>query len=110
VAVRIGPYVSGEKQPQLVYTFEDSDGNAIDLSGMTAKFSCREADGSAALYSAVIVGDPVLGQAGYTWTGTEWPTAGHYLAEFWVGNGTNRLASQLLEFDVRMPVGVVPII
>jgi hypothetical protein len=110
VSIQLGPYVRGEIQAPLRYTFQDANGNVIDLSGYTAKFSCREQDGAPSLYSAVLVGDPTTGQVGYTWTGVEWATAGHYMAEFWVGNGINRLCSLLLEFDVRTPVGSIPAI
>lgn len=110
MSIRLGPYVRGEIQAPLVYTFQDSSGAVIDLSGYTAKFSCREQDGAPTLYSAVVGSPTTGGQVVYAWTGTEWSTAGHYLAEFWVGNGVHRLASVLMEFDVRTPVGSIPAI
>jgi len=110
MSIKLGPYVRGEIQAPLLYTFKDSTGAAIDLTGYTAKFSCREQDGAPVLYSAVVGSPPANGEVVYAWTGVEWPTAGHYLAEFWVGNGINRLASLLMEFDVRTPVGSIPAI
>ena len=110
MSIQLGPYVRGEIQAPLSYTFQDSSGAAIDLTGYTAKFSCREQDGAPSLYSAALASDPTTGQVGYTWTGAEWATAGHYMAEFWVGNGVHRLASLMLEFDVRTPVGSIPAI
>lgn len=105
--IQIGPYVVGEKPPPLVYTFLDSSGLAINLTGYAAKFTYRETDGSAVEASAT-VSAPTSGEVTYTWTGVEFLTSGHYQAEFWAGNGTNRYASLLLQFDVRQPVGAVP--
>lgn len=106
-SVSTGPYVQGEKPPPLVYQFLDSAGAPIDITGYAAGFTIQEADGLAASYSASVT-DPVNGKITYTWTGTEWPTSGHYRATVWCGNGTNRLASIMIKFDVRAPVGTVP--
>lgn len=110
MSIKLGPYVRGEIQAPLLYTFLDSTGAVIDLTSYTAKFSIREQDGAPTLYTAVVGSPPTNGQVVYAWTGAEWPTSGHYLAEFWVGNGINRLASVLMEFDVRTPVGSIPAI
>jgi hypothetical protein len=110
-SLTIGPYVSGEIPPPLVYTFLDSTGAPINLSvGYTAQFSYREQESSSSTLTGATVTNAVAGQVTYVWTGAEFPTAGHYLMEFWTGNGTNRFASILLEADVRMPVGAVPAI
>jgi hypothetical protein len=100
-------YVMGEKPPPLVYTFQDSAGTAINLTGYTAKFVIKEHDGAAQTFNAV-VSAPTSGQVTYAWAGTEWPTAGHYEAEFVVGNTTNRYNSLKLTFNVRLPVGIEP--
>jgi hypothetical protein len=102
------PFVVGEKPAPLVYTFKDSTGAVINLTGYNAKFSVRELYGVAgALFNAAVTG-PTAGEATYTWVGGEYPTPGHYLAEMWVGNGTQRFCSERIEFDVRAPVGSVP--
>lgn len=103
----IGPYVVGEKQPPLVYQFLDSDGAPIVLSGFAVEFVVRERSGPPSSYTGTLY-NAVNGQVSYAWTGAEWPTPGRYMAEFFVGNGTNRYASLLINFTVRAPVGAVP--
>lgn len=105
--VRIGPYVVGEKQPPLVYQFRDANGAPIDLSGFAVEFTVRERNGAPASYTGTLY-DAANGQVSYAWTGSEWPTPGRYLAEFFTGNGTNRYASLLIMFTVRAAVGAVP--
>lgn len=106
-SVVIGPYVAGEKPPPLTYTFLDSTGTAINLTGYAAKVNIREKYGTATQYNAT-VSAPTSGTVTYAWTGTEFPTAGQYLAEVWCGNGVQRYDSLLLKFDVRAAVGPVP--
>lgn len=101
------PYVIGEKPSPLVYQFLDANGTVINITGWTAKFSYQERDGAAATANATISDGP-NGKAMYIFTGAEFTTAGHYRAEMWVGNGTNRYASVDIVFDVAVPVGTVP--
>lgn len=109
MSVTIGPYVIGEKPSPLTYQFQDSTGTAINITGFTAKFSYQERYGAAVTANAAITDGP-NGKATYTFTGTEFATAGHYRAEMWVGNGTNRYASVDIIFDVAVPVGTPPAI
>jgi hypothetical protein len=107
MSVAIGPYVMGEKPAPLTYQFLDSDGAPINLTGYTAKFSYQEHDGAATVANAA-VSSPTDGKVTYTFTGTEFATAGRYRAEFWAGNGTNRFASVDITFNVAVSVGPVP--
>lgn len=109
MSVTIGPYVIGEKPPALTYQYLDSSGTALNLTGYTAKFSYQERDGAAVTANAS-VSDPANGKVTYTFTGSEFATAGHYRAEFWTGNTTNRYASVDILFDVAVPVGTPPAI
>lgn len=106
-SVQIGPYVVGEKPTPLQYTFQDSVGAVLDLSGYTAKFVYREQYGVATTVNATIP-SPTGGVAQYVWTGVEFPTPGHYRARFWVGNNAQRFASVLILFDVADAEGPVP--
>ena len=108
-SVTAGPYTVGEKPPPMTYTFLDSTGVAINLTGYTAKFVVKEHDGAATTYNATVT-TPASGIVTFSWTGVEFATAGHYQAEFWVGNTVLRYASILITFDVRLPVGAVPAI
>lgn len=104
----IGPYVVGEKPAPLEYTFLESDGSAMDLTGYTAKFIVRPADGTSATTYNASVTNPAGGVVTYTWDGTEFAEPGKHWAELWVGNTTNRYASLRLEYRVRASVGPVP--
>jgi hypothetical protein len=107
MSLQIGPYTQGEKPAPLTYQFLDNDGNLINLLGYSAKFSYQEHDGTATVANAT-VSDAANGKVTYTFTGAEFATAGHYRAQFWSGNGVNRLASVDLLFDVAVSVGAAP--
>jgi hypothetical protein len=106
--ITIGPYVVGEKPAPLEYTFLDSDGVPIDLSGYTAKFIVRPVDSDISVTYNATVTTPAAGEVTYTWDGTEFAEQGPHWSEFWVGNSTNRFASLRLEYSVRASVGPVP--
>lgn len=107
----IGPFVVGEKPSALQYTYEDTNGANIDLTGYSAKFIWRERDAVASITrNATIATDPTTGQVSYAWQGDEFATPGHYLAQFWVGNGVIRLASLVIEFYVSSYLGPTPAI
>jgi hypothetical protein len=106
--ITVGPYVVGEIPAPLEYTFQESDGSAMDLTGYTAKFLVRPSDGGPAVELDATVSTPLAGQVTYTWDGTELEQPGPHWAQIWVGDGTNRFASLRLEFSVRASVGPVP--
>lgn len=103
----LGQLVVGEKPRALDYQYLDSDGQPLDLTGYTAKFVFREQDGSPTMVNATVT-DPLNGVVTYVWAGTEMPTPGSYIGEFWVGNGAQRYASWLIKWTARLPVGTVP--
>lgn len=109
--VRINePFTVGEKPDPLEYQFLDANGSAMPITGYTAKFSTREAFALAPLINiaTAAITDAANGKVTYTWTGAEFVAAGHFRAELWVGNGTQRYASVIIEYDVRSPIGSVP--
>jgi hypothetical protein len=110
-SVQIGPYTVGEKPVPLVYQFQDSNGAAIDLTGYTVKFEVRESlAGAPSILNGALVAPATNGNVQYTWTGTEFPTPGHYRARFWTGNAAQRFSSVLITFDVADAEGPVPVI
>lgn len=108
MSVTTGPYVMGERPGPLTYQFQDASGAALNLTGYSdATFQHQEQDGAASVAVAT-VSDAVNGKVTYTFTGDEFATAGHYRAQFWVGNGAQLHASVDIKFDVAVPVGPVP--
>lgn len=111
----LGPYVTGEIPVPLVHVFTDAAGAALNISGFAAKFSYGRRDPSTgdfidtATRDATITDGPA-GEATYTFDGTEMDESGVWVAELWVGNGTNRFASELFEYVVRASVGTAPAI
>jgi hypothetical protein len=103
----IGPYTTGEKPAPLEYQFLDSAGSPMNLTGYTAEFHYQRSD-STATVGAAVVSDATAGKVTHTWTGSELSTPGTWWCQFWVGNTTNRYASQRLEAVVRAAVGTVP--
>lgn len=105
----IGPYTVGEIPASLEYSFLDSGGAPINIQGWAVKFQCQERFGSP-FYGTGVVSNGASGTAQYVFTGAEFPTAGTYRGQFWVGNGTTRLASVDIKFTVATSVGVPPTI
>jgi hypothetical protein len=81
----------------------------MNLTGYSATFQYRRSDGAATVGLATVTG-PTNGEVTHTWTGSELSTPGTWWCEFWVGNTTNRFASNRLDAVVRAPVGTVPAI
>jgi hypothetical protein len=107
--VCIGPYVVGERPVPLEYQFQNSDGSARDITAYGVRFIWRERDGASTTRNGLLSATPTDGKVTYVWQGDEFPTPGHYRAEFWVGNGgTLKFASVLITWDVRAAVGPVP--
>lgn len=104
----LGEFVVGEKPAPLVYQFLDASGAPINLTaGYTAAFYVKEAWGAEQHLAAVIT-DAANGKVTRTWDGTEFVGPGSYNAEFWVGNGTNRFASERICWTARAAVAGVP--
>lgn len=95
---RIGPYVEGEVPEPLSYTFQDANGEVMDLTGYTATFVVRIRDTESTL--AATVTDPPGGVVEHVWQDGEL-TAGPLRARFWVTNGVNTYASVRLVSSVE---------
>lgn len=108
--IEIGPYVVGEIPIPLQYTFLDSNGVPINLTGFTVKFQRGEVDGT--FSNPVTVNaqltDAVNGVVTYPWTAADFPHPGRYGGMFFVGNGTNRYASWLITWTTCASVDTPP--
>lgn len=108
--VEIGPYVVGEIPIPLEYTYVDSDGVPINLTGFTAVFQRGEVDGAFvnAVTQSAAVTDAIGGKVTYTWNTTDFPHPGRFGGMFFVGNGTNRYASWLITWTTCASVNTPP--
>ena len=109
--LRLGPYTQGEKPPPVELTFtEEDEVTPINLTGFSAKFQWRETgteQADATTVDADITG-AAAGEVTYDWGDGGTDDVGTFIAQFWVGNGTNRYASKRIEYTVQESVGVAP--
>ena len=91
----LGAYREGIVPPPIVVTFEDVNGNPIDLTRFTARLEYRHCGDAIVKRMAVINADQVAnrGQVRYTWVAADFTAVGAHQGELWVGNGSNRYAS-----------------
>lgn len=97
MTITIGPWTSGEVPEPIEYSFLDSDGTAIDLTGYTATFQLKIGEADALELDADV--DEDAGTVTHTWVEGELERTGTYgtiRAGFWVSNGTNTYASEPL--------------
>lgn len=108
--VEIGPYVVGEIPPPLEYTFLDSNGVAINLTGYSVRFQRAEmlnVFANAVTMNANLT-DAVNGKVTYNWTAADFPYPGKFVGMFFVGNGISRFASWLITWTTCASVDVPP--
>ena len=87
--IDVGRFTTGERPAPLVYTFQDAAGTPIDLTGFSASFVSSDLTGTA------VITDPAAGEVTHDWVDADM-TVGLHKARVWVGNGSNRYASDLL--------------
>jgi hypothetical protein len=105
--IEIGPFTEGEKQAPLTHTFQDANGNPLDLTaGYEAVFVYQRFGGLVVERTAVVDADPATGKVSYMWDVEDFSDPGAYRAQFWVGNGTNRFASQVHVYAVAPAISV----
>lgn len=105
----LGTFTQGEVPAPLVYQYLDADGVPINLTGYQVRFVWKPAGGLPVTGNGSIV-DAATGQVGYSWSGAEFNIPGPYEAQFWAGNLTNKFASDVIQWTVRVSVGPVPAI
>lgn len=101
--IELGPFTAGEIPEQLVYTFKDSTGELMNLSGFSGEFHYRKGDNTV-VAPAVVDGSTIT----HTWQTSDLAESGLYSAVFWVGDGTHRYASVHFLYRVLEPPQVAP--
>lgn len=119
--IAIGPYTVGEIPTPITVTFKNADGTAMDLSNVAwvARWVARRHKGgtsgdfTATDPSSTIANATVdhgtgatKGQVTYVWVGADFITDGDYEGEMWIGNGTNRYASERFRWTTRLAISV----
>ena len=107
--ITLGPYTAGEIPPPVVVTFTDAAGAPINITGYAVRLVYRR-DADTAVTRTGAVDNGASGIASYTWVAADMATAGSYRADMWVGNGTNRYASQPIAWVIREAVDTAPAI
>jgi hypothetical protein len=109
MTTKLGDYTAGEIPEPLVVTFTDAAGDAIDLTGYTARWVYQPVGGTAVTRNAVVT-TPASGVTTHTWVAADLEDEGTYNAQMWVGNLTNRYASETFQYRVNDGPGPVPAI
>lgn len=89
--ITIGPYVAGEIPAPLEYQFQDDNGTPLTATGMTATFAFAPLGGGEATEADADYEESTA-TATYTWGDTD-ITAGLWVGEFTIDNGTNQFKS-----------------
>jgi len=100
----IGPYAVGELPQSLSITIQDAAGNAIDLTGFTAKFVILNVDTNVSAEGAGTpsIADDTNGITQYDWALTDLAVEGTFHAQMWVDDpGTQKYASEIFQFSVE---------
>lgn len=108
MSTSLGRYMVGEIPFPLAVQLTDSDGNPIDLTaGFAARWQYKRRGGDAVTRNAV-VSDAEQGVCTYTWVADDFAEAGTYRGVMWVGNGSQRIASEQYDWLVEDPPGTPP--
>lgn len=70
-----------DRLPIFSETLVDASGNAIDLTGCTAKLQMRDKENTLVLDTALTIDDAEAGEVSYAWAAVDTQYAGEYLAE-----------------------------
>lgn len=103
--VNVGDFVTGEVPAPLEYQYLDAAGVPLNLTGYgTVTFQWSLWLAGMPFLNPVSrvasVSDALNGVVTYVWQGDEFASTGRHAGMFFAGNGTNRYASLLLEWQV----------
>lgn len=107
--INLGVYAAGEIPFALSHQYKDADGVAIDMTGwsVTAVAAGPE-DGGAYGSGVVMFLDETIGKVQYDWVAADFTDVGKYTMLLWTTDGTNRLASDLIVWEVYDGPGATP--
>ena len=110
VSIFLGVFAAGELPFDFQHTFQDANGNDIDLTGYTptVEFEGPDEAGTYGQGSVALDMDPTTGIVSYTWHTNDFQDVGKYEFVIWVDNGTYRLASDLVKYEVYDAPGPTP--
>ena len=109
VVIFVGVFAAGELPYPFAHTFNDYYGNPIDLTGFTPTVYIEGPD-EAGTYGTgtVAVTSTVNGVVQYDWVDADFQDIGKYEMLIWVDDGQNRLASDLIKWEVYDGPGPTP--
>lgn len=104
--IDLGSFVAGEIPEALVVTMT-RNGVALNLTGYTAKWQFGK-QGEASTTAAATITSPSTGVTRYDWVSGNMATAGFYVGYMWVGNGSQKYASERFVWTVDEGIGTAP--
>lgn len=106
----LGVFPAGEIPVPVEQTFNDKDGQPINLTNFTPDVKIEGPDETANYATGTVEKDatPASGIVRYTWTGDEFIDVGKYEMILWIGDGTYRFGSYLIKWEVYDAPGPLP--
>ncbi len=108
--INLGVFAAGEIPFSLVHQYKDNDKNPIDMSSGWTVFVEIEGPEEDGAYGTgtVAFSDASTGRVKYDWDTADFLDFGKYRMLFWTTDGTNRLASDLVVWEVYDGPGATP--
>lgn len=106
----LGVFMAGEKPFPFQHIYKDSGGQAIPITGWTTWIEYTGPEGGGPYgQGSIIVSDGPNGEVTYTWHLDDFQTPGKHEFICWVEDGTNRLSSDLVKYEVHDGPGATPV-
>jgi hypothetical protein len=95
---------TGDLRPGISTTVYDESGNVVDLTGCAVNFAWQQQGGPSFTKAATILSPASNGQVVYNWATGDTTTAGKYLCEFQITDGSGNKSSY--PHGVRIPLEI----
>ena len=107
--ISLGVFAAGECPYPFEHTFNDANGNPINISGWTITVYIEGPDGPALGTGTPSITDGPNGATEYPWAENDFQSPGKYKMLLWVYDGAStRLASDLVTYEVYDGPGPTP--